>query len=67
MAPLSHHETIECKTIDGISLDAWFYPAEGPVPAPAIIMSHGVRIFSSISVSVLTDFSVQLRQRNERD
>ena len=42
MGSLPLHQTLHCKTIDGITLEAWFYAVEGP--APAIIMTHGVSL-----------------------
>ncbi|KAK3313627.1 Alpha/Beta hydrolase protein [Apodospora peruviana] len=33
------YREVECKTLDGTTISAWFY--EAPGPAPAIIMSHG--------------------------
>ena len=41
MAVLPHHRPVECKTIDGTTIAGWLYTVDGP--APAIIMSHGVR------------------------
>ena len=35
------YQAIECKTIDSTVISGWLYTVEGP--APAIIMSHGVR------------------------
>lgn len=34
------HKLVKIKTIDGITLEAWFYESEGP--AAAVVMSHGV-------------------------
>ncbi|KAF6812415.1 DltD domain-containing protein [Colletotrichum sojae] len=39
MVPASGYRVVECQTIDGTIISAWFYEAKGP--APAIIMSHG--------------------------
>lgn len=66
MVSHSRHQTVECKTIDGIILEAWFYQVNRPMPAPAIIMTHGVSPYNLVSVSWLTEFLVQLRQGNER-
>lgn len=44
MAPSLPHRTVKCKTIDGITLEGWFYEVKGP--APAIVMTHGVSIFN---------------------
>ena len=55
MALRQRYQTIECKTIDGINLEAWFYPVEGLTPAPAIIMSHGVCIIRQTLLSLLTN------------
>ena len=41
MGSLELHRTIECKTLDGITLEAWLYESQGQ--APMIIMTHGVR------------------------
>ena len=49
MADLPRHRPVECKTIDGTSLSAWLYEVDGLTPAPAIIMSHGVRLRFSLS------------------
>lgn len=63
MALFSRHRTIECKTIDGITLEGWFYEVEGP--APAIIMTHGVRVSDSIFNTKTDKLSAELRQGNE--
>jgi hypothetical protein len=42
MAPPRPHQTVEYKTIDGVTLEGWFWEVEGP--APAIIMTHGVSL-----------------------
>ena len=49
MAFVPLRETVECKTIDGIILEAWFYAVDGP--APAIIMTHGVSLHNLVLVS----------------
>ncbi|MCJ1266776.1 hypothetical protein MMC22_006661 [Lobaria immixta] len=51
MASRSCHQTVECKTIDGITLEAWFYPVERAVPAPAIIMTHGLNCVKDMSLA----------------
>ncbi|KAK4240552.1 Alpha/Beta hydrolase protein [Achaetomium macrosporum] len=43
------YEVVTCKTIDGITLEGWFYPAEGP--APAIVMTHGFNCVKEMSLS----------------
>lgn len=54
MNNLPPHTTVNCKTIDGITLEGWLYTVEGR--APAIIMTHGVRIYKScLGVLGLTD------------
>ena len=63
MTSLPLFQTVECKTIDGIALEAWFYAVEGP--APAIVMTHGVSLYDYVLVSSAQRSLVQLRQRNE--
>lgn len=41
MGSIPRFETVECKTIDGTIISGFLFPVPGP--APAIIMSHGVR------------------------
>ncbi|KAE8421057.1 alpha/beta-hydrolase [Aspergillus pseudocaelatus] len=40
MSPATSRRTVNCKTIDGISLEAWLWEVEGP--APIIVMTHGL-------------------------
>lgn len=40
MIPQQRYQTVECKTLDGIALEGWFYEVKDP--APVIIMTHGV-------------------------
>ncbi|KAI0128337.1 DltD domain-containing protein [Xylariales sp. AK1849] len=52
MAPLRSQQTVYCKTIDGISLEAWYWEVGGP--APVIVMSHGTAEgFQSAGYNVL--------------
>ena len=53
MAVLPHHRPVECKTIDGTIIAGWLYTVDGP--APAIIMSHGVR-FLQIEHAILLKY-----------
>ncbi|KAL7803490.1 alpha/beta-hydrolase [Trichoderma aethiopicum] len=48
MAPITSCKVVECKTIDGIRLEAWFWQARGP--APAIIMTHGLNCIKEMSL-----------------
>ncbi|KAI1105906.1 alpha/beta-hydrolase [Jackrogersella minutella] len=49
MGSLQLHRTVECKTIDGITLEAWLF--EVPGPAPAIIMTHGFNCVKEMSLA----------------
>ena len=40
MSSITTRRSVKCKTIDGITLDAWLFEVAGP--APIIIMTHGV-------------------------
>lgn len=42
MTPHKPPRTVECKTIDGVTLEAWLWEVDGP--APAIVMTHGVSV-----------------------
>ncbi|KAI0534838.1 alpha/beta-hydrolase [Xylaria digitata] len=48
MASLRPHRTVECQTIDGITLEAWLWEVDGP--APAIIMTHGLNCVKEMSL-----------------
>lgn len=51
MAPLlPPHQTVHCKTIDDIELEAWFFPSI-PTLAPAIIMTHGLNCVKEMSLT----------------
>ncbi|KAJ5446898.1 alpha/beta-hydrolase [Penicillium cf. griseofulvum] len=45
---LPHQQIVQCKTIDGISLEGWFFQVDGP--APAVIMSHGFNCVKEMSL-----------------
>lgn len=47
MASHAHHQTVKVRTIDGIDLETWVYPVNGSAPAPAIIMTPGVKSIQS--------------------
>ncbi|KAL8841189.1 MAG: hypothetical protein Q9170_001043 [Blastenia crenularia] len=49
MGSLPAQHTVDFKTIDGISLEAWYYPVPGP--APAIIMTHGLNCVKEMSLA----------------
>jgi dipeptidyl aminopeptidase/acylaminoacyl peptidase len=40
MVPRKPHATVNFKTLDGVTLEAWLWEVDGP--APAIVMTHGV-------------------------
>ncbi|KAF9884920.1 hypothetical protein FE257_000911 [Aspergillus nanangensis] len=40
MSPATSRRIVKCKTIDGVSLEAWLWEVEGP--APIIVMTHGL-------------------------
>lgn len=40
---MTRHRLIECKVIDSTRISAWLYTTEKV--APALIMSHGVRVY----------------------
>lgn len=44
------HQTVHCQTIDGIELEAWFFPATATL-APAIIMTHGFNCVKEMSMT----------------
>ncbi|KAL7787164.1 alpha/beta-hydrolase [Trichoderma ceciliae] len=48
MAPILPYRAVECKTIDGIRLEAWFWQVSGP--APAIVMTHGLNCIKEMSL-----------------
>lgn len=64
------HEEIACKTIDGIVIRGWLFRVAGP--APAIIMSHGVRgehfspdlSYPTVHLQKAGRHTVQLCERN---
>ncbi|KAI0114051.1 alpha/beta-hydrolase [Nemania sp. FL0031] len=43
-----HHKLVKIKTIDGLTLEAWFYESEGP--AAAVIMTHGFNCVKEMSL-----------------
>ncbi|KAI0181290.1 alpha/beta-hydrolase [Hypoxylon sp. FL1284] len=43
------HQLVRIKTIDGITLESWFYEAQGP--APTVIMTHGFNCVKEIGLS----------------
>ncbi|KAL8889244.1 MAG: hypothetical protein Q9215_003446 [Flavoplaca cf. flavocitrina] len=49
MHSLPSYVVVECQTVDGVSLEAWFYPVRGP--APAIIMTHGLNCVKEMSLA----------------
>ncbi|ETS80424.1 hypothetical protein PFICI_07953 [Pestalotiopsis fici W106-1] len=49
MSPFRLQKTVKCQTIDGISLEAWFWEVDGP--APVIVMSHGLNCVKEMSLS----------------
>ncbi|KAF2120195.1 DltD domain-containing protein [Lophiotrema nucula] len=48
MAPSRPHRTVSCQTIDGVTLEAWFWEVTGP--APAIVMTHGLNCVKEMSL-----------------
>ncbi|PTB66758.1 alpha/beta-hydrolase [Trichoderma citrinoviride] len=48
MAPITSYRAVECRTIDGIRLEAWFWQVKGS--APAIIMTHGLNCIKEMSL-----------------
>ena len=67
MSTTTTRRTVKCKTIDGITLEAWLWEVEGP--APVIIMTHGVGSCGKMTrLHGKTDdkySAAQLRQRLE--
>ena len=43
---MSHHEDIEFKTLDGLTLRGCLYPVNGNGRGPAVILTPGVSIFA---------------------
>lgn len=51
MAPLlPPHETVHCKTTDGVELEALSFPTRSEI-APAIIMTHGLNCVKEMSLT----------------
>ncbi|EFQ35404.1 DltD domain-containing protein [Colletotrichum graminicola] len=53
MSSTTAHRTVKCKTIDGITLEAWLWEVEGP--APAIVMTHGLNCVKEWSLDETAD------------
>ena len=41
---MAHHEDVEFKTLDGLTLRGWLYPVSGR--GPAIVITPGVSVLS---------------------
>ncbi|KAI1504775.1 alpha/beta-hydrolase [Biscogniauxia marginata] len=48
MGSIRSQQLVNIKTLDGVTLEAWFYEAEGP--APAIVMTHGLNCVKEMSL-----------------
>ncbi|KAH9883215.1 Alpha/Beta hydrolase protein [Xylariomycetidae sp. FL2044] len=48
MANPRPHQIVECKTIDGVTLEGWFWEVDGP--APVVIMTHGLNCVKEMSL-----------------
>ncbi|EAT76543.2 hypothetical protein HBI56_213760 [Parastagonospora nodorum] len=53
MIPQQRYHSVECKTLDGITLEGWFYEVEGL--APAIIMTHGFNCVKEMSLPEIAE------------
>ncbi|KAK6072273.1 DltD domain-containing protein [Seiridium cupressi] len=54
MGSVQLYRIVECKTIDGINLEAWLFEVSGP--APIVIMTHGFNCVKEMSLAETAEF-----------